>query len=526
MISALLNSFASSFAHSGSCPALLRILRGLSFSGCLLVTTQALPDTDQHVPGDAVPLIFEECTIGTDGQQMKAECATLDALLDPDNPSLGTLPLAIARIKARQRNKHADALTFIAGGPGQSALDTFPSVSFAFRHIMRDRDVILLDQRGTGASSKLSCPESTDALGSDLAFDANKIADQAKRCLASLPADPTLFTTSIAVKDLEAIRQALGISQWNLYGVSYGTRVAQHYLRRYPESVRSMILDAVVPPEISLGPDIAAMAQRALDLLFERCQADDGCGQAFGQLDTATVDLLDELERRPRSIDYEDIARGTQITREFSRDELAATLRLMTYNSQTAAILPSMLFEAIAHDNFAPLARQADLQSDSLNNLLATGMHQAILCTEDEPYTHAQAASGIDPIEQSEKPGERSYLGDSIVPALQATCKNWPAGYIDNDFKNTVTSDKPALILSGEADPITPPEYGEQVAATLANSLHVVNPSLGHMQAPFGCMPVLMAQFVETANSTSLNTTCLDRISPTPFFIDANGPLP
>ena len=348
-----------------------------------------------EVINPAAGVIFEDCSIGTAGTQLPAQCATLEVPLDPANPALGTQHLSVAKIASRRRSNNTDALTLLAGGPGQSAIESFPAVSFAFRHVMQDRDVILIDQRGTGESTALECPDDTDTANLDTGLspetDPEEIAELAAQCLAQLPADPQWFTTSVAVQDLENVRQQLGISQWNLYGISYGTRVALHYLRRYPASVRTMVLDAVVPPQVSLGPEIAPLAQQALEHIFKRCESSEGCGAAFGNLTAPTLALLDDLDEQPRTITYEDVATGQLTTREFTREQLAITVRLMSYSSQTAAILPSMLFDAIENDNLAPLARQSDMQSTSLGNTLATGMHHAIICTEDVPYFDLQA---------------------------------------------------------------------------------------------------------------------------------------
>lgn len=469
---------------------------------------------------------FSECSIGTGASQLVAQCTNLAVPLDPLSGNSDTLSLSIARIPARRRSSRTDAFTLIAGGPGQSAIESFPTVAFAFRHIMRDHDVILIDQRGTGGSAKLDCPTAPDSLGLEFDADIESLKVLAKECFDSLGNDPRLFSTSIAVRDLETVRESLGISQWNIYGISYGTRVALHYLRRYPEAVRTMILDAVVPPELALGPEIGPLAQRALDMIFKRCSDDPGCAGAFTDLDAATLALLDSLDAEPRTITFENIATGKLASMEFTRNHLAITLRLMSYSSQTAAILPSMLHEAIVNDNFAPLARQADLQTRSLGDTLATGMHHAIICTEDEPFIDNGIEDNSDIDNSNAEPQATSYLGDAILDSLKASCALWPEGYRDEDFKQAVSSDVPTLILSGEADPITPPDYGDRVAKTLSRAKHLVNDSQGHMQAPFGCMPVLLAQFIETANSENLQTDCLERLRPTPFFVDANGPLP
>ncbi len=470
---------------------------------------------------------FSECTIGAGAAALVAQCTTVSvplnaelSLTDSDSAAApdaaSHIELSIARIPARRQSENNDAFTFIAGGPGQSAIETFPAVSFAFRHIMRDHDVILVDQRGTGESAKLICDEASDSMGLNVDVDEAMMSAQAKDCLDSLEHDPSWFTTSMAVHDLEFVRQQLGVSQWNMYGISYGTRVALHYLRRYPDSVRTMTLDAVVPPDIALGPDISRLSQRTLDLIFDRCLENSGCAEAFGDLSEPTMALLDSLEKEPRTISFEDVASGKLSTMEFTRQHLAITIRLMSYSSQTAAILPSMLHDAIVNENFAPLARQSNMQTKSLGNTLATGMHHAIICTEDAPF--------VDGDQQHDD--VKTYLGDGVVSSLLASCEQWPAGKLDADFKEPVVSDVPTLILSGEADPITPPDYGDSIAQHLSQSKHLVNPDQGHMQAPYGCMPVLLAQFVTSANVDTLDVGCLTRIRPTPFFVDANGPRP
>ncbi|NND91562.1 MAG: alpha/beta fold hydrolase, partial [Granulosicoccus sp.] len=515
-------------------------------------------------PGEA--LQFSDCTIGSGIAKLVAQCTTLEVPLDPESATAGMLELAIARIPARRQSSRTDAFTLLAGGPGQSAIETFPGVASAFRHVMKDQDVILIDQRGTGDSARLDCPQSTDSLSLQFDDDAATLRRLAQECLATFEHDPTLFTTSIAVQDLEIARQALGISQWNLYGISYGTRVALHYLRRYPDAVRTLTLDAVVPPTVALGPDIGPLAQRSLDLIFQRCLESPGCNEAFGDMHGPTMELLDSLENQPRIVSYEDVVSGRLSTMEFTRQHLAIMLRLLSYSSQTAAILPSMLHDAIVNDNFAPLARQVSLQSESLGDSLSTGMHHAIICTEDAPRmnrdedglrmnrdedglrTHrdedglrmhhdgdALRTHRVEDTHQArldeadEKPNlqSNSYLGEHVVESLLATCSDWPIGRIDADFHDPVASaTAPVLILSGGADPITPPSYGEQAAATLGNSRHLVNADQGHMQAPFGCMPVLLAQFLDSVDPQGLDTQCLERLRVAPFFIDANGPLP
>ena len=463
---------------------------------------------------------FEDCTIGEGRARVTAECARVAVPLDHDDPGAGTLELAVARLRATRGGTDGSAFTMIAGGPGQSAIDSWPGVAFAFRHVARDHDVILVDQRGTGDSARLDCPETGAVAGGELErtldTDPEEIARLARECLAGLDRDPRLFTTSVAVRDLEAVRARLDIPDWHLYGVSYGTRVAQHYARRHPERVRTLILDAVVPPDRALGPDIAPFADRALTLVFDRCAAGPDCASRFPDIEARTRRWLDELARAPRDVGYEDMASGEERRETFSAADLAALLRLSTYSAQTAALMPSMLDDAIERGHLAPLVRQAALQGESLEESLASGMHHAVVCTEDAPRYAADAAEA----------SRDTYLGPSLVEALRASCRDWPAGRLDADFFDPLAVDVPTLVLSGEADPITPPAYGERVAAALPRARHVVNPGQGHMQAPLGCVPVLIARFVAAGGLDEADTACLERLAPPPFFVDANGPLP
>lgn len=458
---------------------------------------------------------FRSCSIGSKTAALVGECASLDVPLDHSDPDGRKITLALARITSNKRGITQDPLTIIAGGPGQSAIDSFAAVAPAFRHILKDRDLILIDQRGTGSSHPLECDAAPDSAALDP--DLDKVRNDASACHQKQAIDTRFFTTSVAVKDIEWVRKHLRIDQWNMYGISYGTRVALHYVRRYPDKVRTLILDAVVPPSIALGPDIAPLAQRSLDLIFARCRESDDCHARFPDIKSDTDKLFTALEAAPKLVTYEDIATGQLQQITFTRNHLAITLRLMSYNALTAALIPSMLHDAIVNDNFAPLARQADLQTRTLGDSLATGLHHAVVCTEDAPFMNDAAEI---------QAGETSYLGDGVVDALIASCESWPAGVIDDDFKEAVNSDIPTLVLSGSADPVTPPAYGDMVAKNLTRQVHVINEDQGHMQSPLGCIPQIMAQLVATASVENLSLDCVDRIHTPAFFVDANGPLP
>jgi len=457
---------------------------------------------------------FSSCTIGNNAGFADALCATLTVPLDHDLPNGKSIELHVAKLESKNNSPKADAFTLLAGGPGQSATESYPSVANAFRHIRLDRDIILLDQRGTGSSNKLECPH--DDEGSFL-FDKLKIEAASKACYEQLDVDPRFFTTSVAVKDLELLREKLEIPRWNIYGVSYGTRVGLHYLRQYPDNVRTITLDAAVPPDIILGPQSALAAQRSLTRLFDRCEKDKGCNDAFPDLRSGTFALLERLKTQPAEIQYEDISTGQMRNISFTDRHLAITMRLMSYSAYGNAILPSMLYDAIDKDNFASLARQAQLQISSLDDALAGGMYNAVICTEDTPFV---------PEDFDRTTLDNTYIGSELLDAMYAGCSAFSPGVLDKDFKSPVVSDTPALVLSGSDDPITPPDYGDQIVAHLSNSIHIVNENQSHMQAALGCLPTLIAEFINTASAIDFPLECLERIRAPAFFIDANGPLP
>ena len=445
---------------------------------------------------------------------VSAQCSTLTVLEDSSAPAdAAQIELFIARVPSLNAAPREDPIVIIAGGPGQAATDFYPRVRAAFEPIRRERDIILVDQRGTGHSAPLQCPQ-VSAATVELAEPATLPALM-EACLAELDGDPRLYTTSIAVSDLEQVREALGIEQWNLYGVSYGTRVAQHYLRRYPQRTRALILDGVAPSETPLGPDVAAQSQRVLDLILARCATESACADRYPGIATQLDLLLASLAAGPATVVLADPRSAMPQTRQLSLAHVAAVLRLLSYSPQTAALLP-LLIDAAVSGNLAPLAAQAQMITSELESALSLPMHNAVVCTEDAPFFAATPPAEI----------ETTYLGTTLIDALTAVCEVWPGGVLDADLREPLRSDHPALLLSGDADPITPPDYAEQVLAGLSNARHLVGPGQGHGLAGVGCVPRLMRDFLDTLEPDSLDASCLERAQASPFFLDFNGPAP
>lgn len=479
-----------------------------------LLTLLALPLTAAARTEPALAL--KPCTIsGTYGlQRADAECARLALPENPAEPDGRRIELHIAVLRARTAEPAPDPVFFIAGGPGQSAIDGYFAMAGAFRQVLGRRDIVLVDQRGTGRSNPLTCPTLEDPLA--VAPPVEELRRGMFDCLAGLEADPRFYTTSVAVDDLDRARAALGVEQLNLYGISYGTRVALHYLREYPDHVRSVVLDGVVPTDLNLGPDIARAAQAALDGIFARCAVSAPCAAVFPDPAAALEALLVELQT-PRELRLRDPLQGGALRLSWSLDHLRAAVRLLSYSGETAALLPLLIEQAAAGDS-QPLAAQALMVAGELSRSIALAMHNSVMCTEDLPF----ARVGPDELRQM----RASYLGTALMEALQASCEVWPRGVLDEGFKQPVRSDKPVLLLSGELDPVTPPAYAEHAARSLSNSRHIVAPGQGHGIAALGCVPRLLDEFYRRADPAALEADCVQTLAPPPFFLDFTGPRP
>lgn len=469
------------------------------------------------IVASAQSIELSDCRIsaGPGFPTLKARCGIFERPENPDDPDGSIIELRIAVVPALNLSPEPDPVVPLAGGPGQGAIQFYSSYASAFEHVRRNRDILLVDQRGTGDSARMDCPVDDDLLEGQYEIDFTR--QHMEECLAQLPYDPRYFTTSVAVRDLEAVREALGYGQLNLYGVSYGTRVAQHYARRYPEQTRSLILDGVVPPQVPLGPEIAIEAQRALDNIIARCAADEACNERFPDLADKFVKMRDNLADAPVTVRLQDPTTGELETVSFGSGELAGAIRLLAYNPGSIALIPLVINEA-AGGNYIPLAAQFQMIVDSFSDTLALGMHNSVMCTEDVPFYNDDAINY--------EALESSYIGAVQLEALRAICSVWPSGPLDEGFHQPLDTDIPALLLSGDADPITPPRYAMLAAANLRKARLVTAKHQGHGQAAVGCTPRVLADFIAGTNPLELDTDCLSKSFVMPFFLDFSGPRP
>jgi len=493
-----------------------RSFKWLVLLGALGVTQVLVKAQAQPAPATAIE--FSPCQLedAAHFSVLPAECGTLEVAENPAAPAGRKIKLHIARVPAINRRKAEDPLFILAGGPGMAASTMYAGTAAAFARIQRNRDVVLVDQRGTGQSNALECSFDDEKL---LRSTTAETEAETARCLAELSkhADVTYYTTSVAVRDLDHVRAALGYRRINLYGASYGTRVAEHYLRRFPDHARAVILDGVVAPEQALGPQIALDAESALVAVLKRCADNAACAERFGNSFATYQSLRDSLQARPVAVDFIDPTTGAKSHLDFGPLHFATVLRLSTYTSEQAATLP-LILNLAQSGNFTPLAGQFVLMLKTYGEVLAYGMHNSVVCTEDVPFYSDQ---NIDRAKI-----EKTFLGLTQLESLQSLCKGWPRGPLDPDLHARVDSTVPVLLLSGGNDPVTPPSGAEQARAGLKHSVHIVLEGQGHGQLGAPCMDRVMAQFIEHGAVEGLDTSCTKSARPMPFFLSPAGPAP
>jgi len=443
-----------------------------------------------------------------------ARCGTLRVPLDPEHPREGSVDLKVAVVPALNRRSAAAPLFLLAGGPGQSAMQVYVALSSAFARINRNHAIVLLDQRGTGHSSLQSCEYPED--WQEPADPTPALRKATSECVAKLGPHVRFYTTSIAVRDLNDMRMALGYDQIDLYGGSYGTRVAELFMRRYPTHVHAVILDGVTYPQQAIGAETPQDGERALNLIVARCMQTPDCAATYPQLPGELSALLQKFGPQKATVTIDDPNSGLPLDIEFNRRILNAALRLLSYSSTQASLLPALIHEA-AHGKLRPLAAQSVMNMRQISDQLANGMQYSVICSEDEPFF----AGTIDRAAMA-----KTYQGTDMVDSLREICALWPRGPVDADLHAPLHSDIPTLLLSGEADPVTPPLDAERAAEGLTRHRHLILKGEGHGQLSTGCMPILAADFLDNAAPDKLDAGCLERHTPEPFFLSMTGPSP
>lgn len=450
-------------------------------------------------------LPLETCQLSEPGgnTRIAAQCGRLSVPENRDAAGGRRIDLFVAVLRASGSAQNPDPVFLLAGGPGGAITHEYPQLAPVFARMNFKRDLVLVDQRGTGMSHPLDCPRARP----DSDEGGTALEERLGACLAQLDADPRYYRTYDAIRDLDEVRARLGYSTINLYGGSYGTRVALAYARAFPDHTRSMILDGVVAFERPLGSSLAVDAQRALDRLFARCATDAGCLRAFPDLPGDLAALGRHLEV-PARVVVSHPTTGESTTVHLSRRLAASTLRFLTYTSETSSLLPLLLHTAAAGE-LRPLAAQSLLLDEAL--AFSEGMHYSVICSEDFPYIGSVDERG-------------SYIGGWVGDQYRHGCAVWPRGDLPAGFETPVRSEVPALLLSGELDPVTPPASAETALRTLSRARHIVMEGEAHGILHRACVAQIVSAFLETGDPSKADMTCLAGHRPLPFFTSFKGP--
>ena len=453
---------------------------------------------------------LKECRIGAEnaGGKIKAECGTLSVAENRNNPSR-MIDLNIAIIRSKSTKKKNDPMIMLAGGPGQSSVESYVGVSHAFRKILKDRDVVLVDQRGTGKSHPIKC-EFDESIQEMLLADQSLIYPEIEKCVAKLDADTRYYTTTESIKDLEEVRKALKIEKWNLIGISYGTRKALTYMELFPNSIRSVILDGVVPQQEPLAASHEKNLMIALRKQFEQCDKQQACKEAFGDVEQQMWELFEKVESEKPTIRLQDFMTGEYKEVKMTKESIAIAIRMFSYSASSMNLLPLMIAKA-NHGQLETIASQANMINSMMQQSMSN-VELSIICAEDIPF-----------YEKNQTVFEHNIFGKDFIERTRKTCDVWPHIVVDASFKDPVVSDLPVLLLSGELDPVTPPSFAELTMQTLSNSQHLIAKGQGHNVFPLGCIPDIITDFV-TGPEQELEIECMNNFNYTPFFINMMGP--
>ncbi|HEV2687294.1 MAG TPA: alpha/beta hydrolase [Bryobacteraceae bacterium] len=446
-----------------------------------------------------------------------AYCGTFDVWEDRQAKSGRKIALKIAILPALKQKYAPDPLFFLAGGPGQGAAELARDVRQQYRPIETDRDIVFVDQRGTGKSNPLDCKPGKNEEDEDGADASAAMAKRLHACLDSYmdKADVTKYTTEIAMDDLDDVRQFLGYSKVDLYGGSYGTRAAIVYARRHADHTRAVILDGVAPTDMRLPLYMARDSQRALDLLLQDCEKDPGCNHRFPNLRDRLKALLARLSAHPQHVRYVHPRTGLEKDLDVKRLTVTGILFASLYSPMTGALVP-LLIEQAEKGNYTGFLALGSAY-DPVSENMALGMQFSVLCSEDAPRIEPGSV---------ERETAGTFLGAEMAELRLKPCDFWPRGQVEPDYYANSPSDTPALILSGELDPVTPPSWGQLVASQWKNSRHIVVPASGHGAWSSGCVMKLMAQFLNNGSAANLDAGCVSKGKRPPFFLGPSGPDP
>lgn len=444
-----------------------------------------------------------------DGLSEQLNCGFITVAENPAKPDGKQIEIHYVVLPGIKNSDHTQAFLAIAGGPGQSAIDNAAGFNRMFSKVRQKRDILLIDQRGTGRSNILNC----EGEGFDSALAINEadfdVAEETQACLDKiLDSDVTQYGSLNALNDFEAVRKHLGYQKLHVYGISYGTRMAQLYLRHHPEVLSTVTIDGVVPMQQSVLA-IGNAISRAFDLLIKDCNSSSLCGAQFPNL-KADLDSVDaKLTIAPVISQVRDPLTGEATQLTMTRAKFMGAIRMALYMPNVRALIPHAISEA-AKENYQPIMGLYSLTIDSTG--IAMGMHASVICGEDWQRMTAEERESAN----------STYFGSEMIKTFEQSCAIWNMPAVAADFSAPISSDIPILVLSGELDPATPPSWGELAMEKLTNAQHFIAPYATHGVAHQSCANDLIAELVETGSVKEIDGECLNKDVSRNFYLNAS----
>lgn len=465
--------------------------------------------TAQQAPGATLT----PCRIAT---TTAPECGTVSVPEDRGDPGRRSIALNVVVLRATSQPAAPDPVFFVAGGPGT------PSTVYAtgnFERLFPDRDLVLVDQRGTGASNPLICDNAADRAAVDVLSLADDAWDQTffLKCLDRLQAraDVRFYTTEEAARDLDAVREALGYDQINVMGVSYGTMIAEVYLKRFPAQTRSVILDGVLPLDHQYPLHLAQDVDVGFAAWSKLCKQDAACAAALPDPEEALDRLVADLRRNPVMATITHPVTGASVPAKITPGDPMRVIRGRLRFSGQAATVGRLLTKAQRGD-WSEVAATLSGSATPFTNT-AWGLYLSVLCSETFPLTEREITEAT--------AGTR--MGSDWLRSMAAMCDKWPRGPVPADFRAPVVSDKPVLIMTGAFDGTTPPYLSQRVMSSLSNALDVYQPVGGHLYyrqgAAVPCLEGILRQFVKAADPHAVDVACVADQRAPPFLVDPSG---
>lgn len=446
-----------------------------------------------------------------------AECGELTVKENPDDENSPEITLSVLRLPAISPAPELDPLFLIQGGPGGSSVDLATQIHGYFADVRKNRDLIFVDQRGTGKSNPLQCDDLSE-VDQQLpeAEQMEKYVALMQACAQKYQQQAPFYTTPYAVQDLDAVRAALGYARINLWGASYGTRVALEYARTYPQQTRTLVLDGVAPTSIALPKYFSRDAMAALNAVNSECLAQADCANAFG-------DIVQKAELVVARLRAAELANQTKIIafehpRYQQPEELVLTPKVFSslvflslYSRDLTVLLPRAISHAEQND-FRLIAVLSALASEKNTSLkISEAMHFSVVCNEDWHFVSSDDVKNAP-----------AFLGMNKLQEMSAVCAFWPKANLPEHYWQPIKSDAPALLLSGKHDPVTPSLWADAVAEHLPHATRLEAAGGNHVISTEGCVPQLIAQFIEQGSMKNIKTDCVSQIKPLPLVLGAN----